>query len=146
VCLIERPDAAAAVVCNVCVCVCVSDLSGVSALSAVSTALLQSRGSAPHAAGETKLHNITLISNTHAHSHTHTHTHAHTHAHTYVCFCEKWGHPIGVMFFILYKLYVLHTHILTHTTTHTLTHIHTLTYSLSHTHTHTLTHTTTHTH
>ncbi len=56
------------------VCVCVSDLSGVSALSAVSTALLQSRGSAPHAAGETKLHNITLISNAHSHTHTRTHT------------------------------------------------------------------------
>ncbi len=31
--------------------------------------------------------------------------HAHTHTHVY--FCEKWGHPIGVMVFILYKLYVL---------------------------------------
>ncbi len=29
------------------------------------------------------------------------------HAHTHVRFCEKWGHPIGVMVFILYKLYVL---------------------------------------
>ncbi len=27
--------------------------------------------------------------------------------HTHVCFCEKWGHPIGVMVFTLYKLYVL---------------------------------------
>ncbi len=33
--------------------------------------------------------------------------HTHTHTHTHVCFCEKWGHPIGVMVFILYKLYVL---------------------------------------
>ncbi len=31
----------------------------------------------------------------------------HTHPHTRICFCEKWGHPIGVMVFILYKLYVL---------------------------------------
>ncbi len=28
-------------------------------------------------------------------------------SHTHICFCEKWGHPIGVMVFILYKLYVL---------------------------------------
>ncbi len=34
-------------------------------------------------------------------------THAHAHTHTHVRFCEKWGHPIGVMVFILYKLYVL---------------------------------------
>ncbi len=27
--------------------------------------------------------------------------------HTNVVFCEKWGHPIGVMVFILYKPYVL---------------------------------------
>ncbi len=47
--------------------------------------------------------------NTHRHSHSHTHTlsHTHTHTHTHVRFCEKWGHPIGVMVFILYKLYVL---------------------------------------
>ncbi len=32
---------------------------------------------------------------------------SHTHTHTHVRFCEKWGHPIGVMVFILYKLYVL---------------------------------------
>ncbi len=46
-----------------------------------------------------------------AHTHTHTHTlslsHTHTHTHTHVRFCEKWGHPIGVMVFILNKLYVL---------------------------------------
>ncbi len=30
-----------------------------------------------------------------------------THTHTFDCFCEKWGHPIGIMVFILYKLYVL---------------------------------------
>ncbi len=34
-------------------------------------------------------------------------THTHTHTHTHVCFCEKWGHPIGVMVFILYELCVL---------------------------------------
>ncbi len=50
--------------------------------------------------------------NTHRHRHTHTHTHTHnrhthTHTHTHVCFCEKWGLSIGVMVFILYKLYVL---------------------------------------
>ncbi len=43
----------------------------------------------------------------HRHRHTHTHTHTHTLSHTHVGFCEKWGHPIGVMVFILYKLYVL---------------------------------------
>ncbi len=32
---------------------------------------------------------------------------SHTHTHTHVCFCENWGHPIGIMVFILYKLYVL---------------------------------------
>jgi len=37
-------------------------------------------------------------------AHTHTHT---THTHTQVCFCELWGHSIGVMVFILYKLYIL---------------------------------------
>uniref|UniRef100_A0A8C1YXU8 NCK interacting protein with SH3 domain n=1 Tax=Cyprinus carpio TaxID=7962 RepID=A0A8C1YXU8_CYPCA len=38
----------------------------------------------------------------------HTHIiHTHTHTHTHVCFCELWGHPIGVMVFILYKLYIL---------------------------------------
>ncbi len=26
------------------------------------------------------------------------HRHTHTETHTHVCFCEKWGHPIGVMF------------------------------------------------
>ncbi len=56
---------------------------------------------------------------THTHTHTqHTHTdrqmdrcikpHTHTHHHTHMfVFVEKWGHPIGVMVFILYKLYVL---------------------------------------
>ncbi len=60
----------------------------------------------------THTHSLTL---THTHTHTHTltlsHTHSlslsHTHTHTHVRFCEKWGHPIGVMVFILYKLYVL---------------------------------------
>ncbi len=35
------------------------------------------------------------------------HNHDGYDTHTHVCFCEKWGHPIGVMVFILYKLYVL---------------------------------------
>ncbi len=43
----------------------------------------------------------------HTHTHTHSHTHTLSHTHTHVRFCEKWGHPIGVMVFILYKLYVL---------------------------------------
>ncbi len=36
----------------------------------------------------------------------HTHTHTHTH-HTHVGFCGLWGLSIGVMVFILNKLYVL---------------------------------------
>ncbi len=39
--------------------------------------------------------------------HTDTHTHTRTRAHAHARFCEKWGHPIGIMFFILYKLYVI---------------------------------------
>ncbi len=31
----------------------------------------------------------------------------HTHTHTHVGFCGLWGLSIGVMVFILYKLYVL---------------------------------------
>ncbi len=54
---------------------------------------------------------IKLVKTFHTHTQTHTHarmhTHTHTHTHTHVRFCEKWGHPIGVMVFILYKLYVL---------------------------------------
>ncbi len=59
--------------------------------------------------------------NTHTHTHTHTHAHAHAHAHTLTCthththshththvgFCGLRGLSIGVMVFILYKLYVL---------------------------------------
>ncbi len=50
-----------------------------------------------------------LDSRTRSFSHTYTHTHARTHArtHTHVCFYKKWGHPIGVMDFILYKRYML---------------------------------------
>ncbi len=48
---------------------------------------------------------------THAHAHTHTrthaHTHTHTHTHTHVGFYGLRGLSIGVMVFILYKLYVL---------------------------------------
>ncbi len=33
--------------------------------------------------------------------------HTHTHTHTHVGFCGLWGLSIGVMVFILYKLYVL---------------------------------------
>ncbi len=38
---------------------------------------------------------------------THAHTHTHTHTHTHVGFYGLWGLSIGVMVFILYKLYVL---------------------------------------
>ncbi len=50
---------------------------------------------------------------THTHKHTHTHTHTHleqwtqTHTHTHVGFYGLRGLSIGVMVFILYKLYVL---------------------------------------
>ncbi len=45
---------------------------------------------------------------THTHTHTHTRTHAHTHTHTQnVGFYGLRGLSIGVMVFILYKLYVL---------------------------------------
>ncbi len=50
---------------------------------------------------------------THTHTHTRTHartrarTHTHTHTHTHVGFYGLRGLSIGVMFFILYKLYVL---------------------------------------
>ncbi len=45
--------------------------------------------------------------NTHTHTHTHTHRHTHTHTHTHVGFYGLRGLSIGVMVFILYKLYVL---------------------------------------
>ncbi len=45
------------------------------------------------------------VSNTHTHTHTHTHTRTHTHTH--VGFYGLRGLSIGVMVFILYKLYVL---------------------------------------
>ncbi len=41
------------------------------------------------------------------HTHTHTHAHTHTHTHTHVGFYGLRGLSIGVMVFILYKLYVL---------------------------------------
>ncbi len=50
---------------------------------------------------------------THRHTDTDTQTHRHTdtqthrHTDTVVCFCELWGHSIGVMVFILYKPYFL---------------------------------------
>jgi len=74
----------------------------------------------------------------------------HTHTRWFLWFT---GLSTGVMFFILYKLYVLlpsltHAHTLTHSLTHThaRTHTHTHTHSLSHTHTLTLSYTHTHTH
>ncbi len=50
------------------------------------------------------------LTDTHSHTHTtpHTpHTHTHTHTHTHVGFYGLRGLSIGVMVFILYKLYVL---------------------------------------
>ncbi len=49
------------------------------------------------------------LSLTHSHTHTDTHTvtHTHTHTHTHVGFYGLRGLSIGVMVFILYKLYVL---------------------------------------
>ncbi len=44
---------------------------------------------------------------THTHAHARTHTHAHARTHTHVGFYGLWGLSIGVMVFILYKLYVL---------------------------------------
>ncbi len=51
----------------------------------------------------------TVYTHTHTRTHarTHAHTHTHTHSHTHVCFCELWGHSIGVMVFIQYKPYFL---------------------------------------
>ncbi len=52
---------------------------------------------------------IYTSSHTHARTHarTHTHTHTHKHTHTHVGFYGLRGLSIGVMVFILYKLYVL---------------------------------------
>ncbi len=46
------------------------------------------------------------LSHTHTHTHSHTHTHTHTHTHM-LGFHVLWGLSIDVMFFILYKLYIL---------------------------------------
>ncbi len=35
----------------------------------------------------------------------------HTRTRTHVCFCEKWGHPIGIIVFILYKLCAIALHL-----------------------------------
>ncbi len=69
------------------------------------------------AAAQTALTHTHTRTHTLAHSHTrtHTHTHAHartlvhthTHTHTHVGFYGLRGLSIGVMVFILYKLYVL---------------------------------------
>ncbi len=65
-----------------------------------------------HAHSRTHTHTHTYTqshSHTHTLSRTHTHTrsHAHTHTHTHVGFYGLRGLSIGVMVFILYKLYVL---------------------------------------
>ncbi len=52
---------------------------------------------------------IFSLSHTHTHTHAgmHTHTHTNTHTHTHVGFYGLRGLSIGIMVFILYKLYVL---------------------------------------
>ncbi len=55
-----------------------------------------------HAHTHTHIHTLTLSL-----SHTHRQTHTHTHTHTHVGFYGLRGLSIGVMVFILYKLYVL---------------------------------------
>ncbi len=52
-----------------------------------------------HARAHAHTHAHTHTTHTHTHSLTHTHMHTHTRTHTHVRFCEKWGHPIGVMVF-----------------------------------------------
>ncbi len=44
---------------------------------------------------------VILVNYIYGYKRTHTLTQTHT-----LCICEKQGHPIGVMVFILYKLYV----------------------------------------
>ncbi len=60
----------------------------------------------------THTHTLSLsLTYTHTRTHTthttHTRTCTHTHTHTHVGFYGLWGLSIGVMVFILYKLYVL---------------------------------------
>ncbi len=50
---------------------------------------------------------INILGTFNTHRHTHTHTHTDTHTHTHVGFYGLRGLFIGVMVFILYKLYVL---------------------------------------
>ncbi len=57
-----------------------------------------------HARTHARTHTHTDTHNTH---HTHTTPHTHTHTHTHVGFYGLRGLSIGVMVFILYKLYVL---------------------------------------
>jgi len=72
------------------------------------------RAAATHESVPIQYHTHTQThTHTHAHTHTHTHTlthayiHTHTHTHTHVGFYGLRGLSIGVMVFILYKLYVL---------------------------------------
>ncbi len=71
---------------------------------------LQHTHTRAHTHAHTRMHNTHTThtrAHTHAHNmHTHT-THTHTHTHTHVGFYGLWGLSIGVMVFILYKLYVL---------------------------------------
>ncbi len=64
-----------------------------------------------HTHTQTHTHTTHTPHTQHTHTkktHTHTHTtHTHTHTHTHVGFCGLWGLSIGVMVFILNKLYVL---------------------------------------
>ncbi len=59
-----------------------------------------------HAYTHTRTH-TRIHTRTHTRIHTQAYTHTHTHARTHVGFCGLWGLSIGVMVFILYKLYVL---------------------------------------
>ncbi len=60
----------------------------------------------PHKHAHTHTHTHTPTHTKHTHTHTHTPTHTHTHTHT-CWFLWFTGLSVGVMVFILYKLYVL---------------------------------------
>ncbi len=60
-----------------------------------------------HTHTHTPTHTHTHTPHNHTHPHSHTPQHPHTHTHTHVGFYGLRGLSIGVMVFILYKLYVL---------------------------------------
>ncbi len=65
----------------------------------------EDRPKCPHFAKMSSLQRLKTCDGPHKDSHTNTHTHTHTHTH--VGFYGLRGLSIGVMVFILYKLYVL---------------------------------------